>query len=74
MRGEYNTGEIVMPAGTPGPRSTPSTRWPSPRPGESPTGTPTARSEPNGPDSDELVAVGAAKEPRTSRLKLRRGR
>ena len=69
MGGEYNTGEIVMPG------------WDT-RPSldaidavalAEAAGEPDS-SESSGPDSDELVAVGAAKEPRTSRLKLRRGR
>ena len=52
------------PAGTPGPRSTPSTPSPWRRPAtrrSSPTPTSDADSEPDGPDSDELVVVGAAK-------------
>ena len=67
--GEYNSGEIVMPG------------WDT-RPSldaiDAEAVAEAGREDDvqsDGPDSDELVVVGAAaKEPRTSRLKLRRGR
>ena len=67
--GEYNSGEIVMPG------------WdirPSLDAIDAEALAEAGREDDvqsDGPDSDELVVVGAAaKEPRTSRLKLRRGR
>jgi cell division transport system ATP-binding protein len=70
--GEYNSGEIVMPGWDTRP-SLDTIAVATSAPGD--PGLPGHGTEPDGPDSDELVAVGAAaKEPRTSRLKLRRGR
>jgi cell division transport system ATP-binding protein len=68
--GEYNTGEIVKPdwdtnPGRPEPGGASAASVLGP---DRPLGPDAA-----GPDSDELVAVGA-REPRTSRLRLRRAR
>ena len=67
--GEYNSGEIVMPG------------WDTRPSLDAIDAEAVAEAgseddvQSDGPDSDELVVVGAAaKEPRTSRLKLRRGR
>ena len=77
--GEYNSGEIVMPGWDTRPSldaldavavAEAAGREAEVAHAGSPDGAPS-----DGPDSDELVVVGAAaREPRTSRLKLRRGR
>lgn len=71
--GEYNSGEIVMPDWDTRPsldaidavaayQAAEQVEENRPEPADGPD-----------TDSDELVAIGAAKEPRTSRLRLRRG-
>jgi cell division transport system ATP-binding protein len=85
LGGEYNSGEIVMPEWDTRPslesldaiaveQEVEEARGPEEPAGAAEAGDPhTAESD--GPDSGELVAVGvAAKEPKTSRLKRRRGR
>jgi cell division transport system ATP-binding protein len=72
MGGAYNSGEIVMPGWDTRPSLDALDAVAVAEAGAGPVGD--SGNEPDGPDSEELVAVGAVKEPRTSRLKLRRGR
>jgi len=80
LGGEYNTGDIVMPEWDTRPSLDTLVVDDAPRESEDsadlgPAGD-SHTAEPDGPNSDELVAVGAAggKESKTPRLKRRRGR
>ena len=76
--GEYNSGEIVMPGWDTRPSLDAIDAAAVAEAGHDAKAAPADGldgAQSDGPDSDELVVVGAAaREPRTSRLKLRRGR